>query len=398
MPRIGRQRPARGNQPPRRLRRHGPVAEEQIQDVRQRRRRNRQENPAPVNIAPPQQLPVNLNREPPAQLPAQPPAEQQPVPVHNQPVLPAANLPIQQNLPVQPLEPPPPPMIQAPLAVVNAPGPQNNGEIITNDPILIPNQYECDVYVSQALKDKIWNREYIDLALLLYQNFMSQVDKPQGVVGYDSVNGTLVVQSNKNSKVKAIKNIELWTDAFINYTKILLQKFPNLASDLIAYLSIIRGAGVPFERIYRYDQQFRLRMANNPTRSWSSIDGILWFTIIANGTSNTTTSVNYQINNRGYCWDFNFKCFCTRQTCFFRHACMKCGLAHPFAYCQQSTNKNINRTNFSRPQDYGSVRYRQNLIKPQQNFIRAPPVYQPPRQKVDRFPLLRLPGQLNSMY
>ena len=135
-------------------------------------------------------------------------------------------------------------------------------------------------------------------------------------------------------------------------------------------------------------------MANNPTRSWSSIDGILWFTIIANGTSNTSS--NPQINNRGYCWDFNFKCFCTRQNCYFRHACLKCGLAHPFAYCQQAINKNINRTNYNRPQTYGSIRHtRQNLTRPQQNFIRAPPVNQPPRPKVDRFPMLRLPGQPN---
>ncbi|XP_063426546.1 uncharacterized protein LOC134710223 isoform X3 [Mytilus trossulus] len=65
--------------------------------------------------------------------------------------------------------------------------------------------------------------------------------------------------------------------------KIFIQRFPNLASELTTYMSIIRGTQVSFEKIYCYDQQFRLRMANNPTRSWSSIDGILWYTVIANG-------------------------------------------------------------------------------------------------------------------
>jgi hypothetical protein len=36
----------------------------------------------------------------------------------------------------------------------------NNGEINDN-PNLIPSQSECDVYISQNLKEKNWNREYM---------------------------------------------------------------------------------------------------------------------------------------------------------------------------------------------------------------------------------------------
>ncbi|VDI59364.1 Hypothetical predicted protein [Mytilus galloprovincialis] len=125
------------------------------------------------------------------------------------------------------------------------PMPNQNGEI-NNDPMLIPNQSECDVYVSQNLKEKIWNREFIDLSLLLYQNFISQIDRPQNVISYDNAAGSLVITSNKNSKVKSIQNIESWTDAFINYMKIFIQRFPNLASELTTYMSIIRGTQVSF--------------------------------------------------------------------------------------------------------------------------------------------------------
>ncbi|VDI77783.1 Hypothetical predicted protein [Mytilus galloprovincialis] len=122
--------------------------------------------------------------------------------------------------------------VQAPFAQVEIPAPvpmpNQNGEI-NNDPMLIPNQSECDVYVSQNLKEKIWNREFIDLSLLLYQNFISQIDRPQNVISYDNAAGSLVITSNKNSKVKSIQNIESWTDAFINYMKIFIQRFPNLA-------------------------------------------------------------------------------------------------------------------------------------------------------------------------
>lgn len=37
----------------------------------------------------------------------------------------------------------------------------------------------------------------------------------------------------------------------------------------------------PFARIYQYNQQFRLRVAQNPSKSWSQIDGNLWFRFIA---------------------------------------------------------------------------------------------------------------------
>ena len=48
-----------------------------------------------------------------------------------------------------------------------------------------------------------------------------------------------------------------------------------LAGYLLSHISIIRGAVVdaPFHRVYQYDQQFRLRIAYNQTRTWSQIDG-----------------------------------------------------------------------------------------------------------------------------
>ena len=58
-----------------------------------------------------------------------------------------------------------------------------------------------------------------------------------------------------------------------------------LATDLISYMILIRGAvsDALFEWVYNYDKQFRLRIAQNPTRSWSQIDGNLWFRFIAKG-------------------------------------------------------------------------------------------------------------------
>ena len=83
--------------------------------------------------------------------------------------------------------------------------------------------------------------------------------------------------TNKPLKVKQIDSIGIWTDAFINYAKVMIDRHPLLAGDLLSYMSIIRGAVVDalFYRVYQYDQQFRLQIAYNQTRTWSQIDGNL---------------------------------------------------------------------------------------------------------------------------
>lgn len=84
----------------------------------------------------------------------------------------APNVQVQASAPIPapaPVPQAPVPLQEAPLYLPKAPltpAHMNNGEIIDN-PNLIPNQSECDVYIFQNLKEKNWNREYIDLALLL---------------------------------------------------------------------------------------------------------------------------------------------------------------------------------------------------------------------------------------
>jgi hypothetical protein len=74
-----------------------------------------------------------------------------------------------------------------------------------------------------------------------------------------------------------------------------------LATDLISYIILIRGAvsDALFERVYNYDKQFRLRIAQNPIRSWTQIDGNLWFRFIAKGALGGQLSTT---SNRA--WDF----------------------------------------------------------------------------------------------
>ncbi|CAC5356332.1 unnamed protein product [Mytilus coruscus] len=147
-------------------------------------------------------------------------------------------------------------------------------------------------------------------------------------------NGMLVI-SNKPSKVNTINNIELWTEAFAFFSKILLQKHASLVQDLFTYMSIIRDAisDAPFDRVYQYDRQFRLRVSLNHSKCWFEIDGFLWLKFIAKGSQGTPNPVVYQANLQKLCYDYNFKGFCQKSQCFYRHNCMKCSLQHPALSC-----------------------------------------------------------------
>jgi predicted secreted protein len=77
------------------------------------------------------------------------------------------------------------------------------------------------------------------------------------------ISNSLVKGINNGSGLtwEDIENIDSWTDAFLNYAKILVEKHTTMASELFTFMSIIRGAlaDATFDRVYMYDRQFRLR-------------------------------------------------------------------------------------------------------------------------------------------
>ena len=118
-----------------------------------------------------------------------------------------------------------------------------------------------------------------------------------------------------------------------------------LATDLISCMILIRGAvsDALFERVYNYDKQFRLRIAQNPIRSWSQIDDNLWFRFIAKGALGGQLSQQPQIEY-GFCYDFNFRKGCFRMNCRYKHVCLKCIGMHPSVLCNTFKNSHVNRS------------------------------------------------------
>ena len=108
---------------------------------------------------------------------------------------------------------------------------------------------------------------------------------------------------------------------------------------------LIRGAvsDALFERVYNYDKQFRLRIAQNSIRSWSQIDGNLWFRFIAKGALSGQLSQQPLIEH-GFGYDLNLRKGCIRMNCRYKHVCLKCNGMHPSVLCNTFKNSHVNRS------------------------------------------------------
>lgn len=297
----------------------------------------------------------NLRRRGAAQPEGQPPARRQrvvndvqpqPQPAENPPVVLPAQI---QNVQHEQI-------IQQPQ-LLNVPQAQPLGEVNVNfdEPMLIPNVNETNVFISQGIKEKIWLFQYIDLAIMHKSNLNIQFEQ-QNIISINE-QGRLVAQT-KLARSKAISNIEAWTDAFISYSQVLIERHAQKASELFSYMAIIRSAAsqCSIEKWYTYDQQFRLRVARDHTRNWGIIDSQLWLQFIALGIQKPQPS-----NSK--CFDFNFKGQCQKDNCTYRHICIKCFMNHPFITCRRYTGSNLGQGNPRFP-----VNKPVRPLLPQQNY------------------------------
>ncbi|XP_029443056.1 uncharacterized protein LOC115083391 [Rhinatrema bivittatum] len=137
-------------------------------------------------------------------------------------------------------------------------------------------QYTCTVgsltaHVSEALKEKIWRSEYVDIFELL---------RKEGE-GSDSKCHEACKLSAREKPFIA-KTLANWSAGFRILSSIIGQKFPEKCCSLIAYQDVICGS----YRMYggtawlEYDEQFRRNMAVNPGLEWDRKDIDLWLSKI----------------------------------------------------------------------------------------------------------------------
>lgn len=184
-----------------------------------------------------------------------------------------------------------------------------------------------DYNVTDAIKQKIINGEYIDLGQLLQRR--TGPDKSKCLTIED---GQLVVQQKQS--ILKINDINQWTDAFVIFSSIYSAAHPESVAGLFKYIHTVRlgakrsaGLGWKF-----YDEQYRLKKASNPSTSWGVVDQELWLLYMYYGTQSNNAS--FSSGNRYLkCYNFNFSGICHKAPCFYLHKCLNCSGNHPSIKC-----------------------------------------------------------------
>ena len=217
---------------------------------------------------------------------------------------------------------------------VNQPGHSGiTSSSLSVTPIISMND-QLGVNVSQQLRDKIINGEYVDLGALLANSSNEQ----SNALTLDS-NGQITLQPKQTKK---INDISMWLDAFLIFTSLYTTAHPDSMQGLLKYMYNVKlGAGRTSGLGWRdYDQQFRLKKAKNPSLSWGIIDLELWLLYMQSSAISQQPSTGLYSTNRK-CYEFNNKGRCLIPNCRYLHKCLKCNNPHPAVHCRvQLKNQN----------------------------------------------------------
>lgn len=181
-------------------------------------------------------------------------------------------------------------------------------------------------HVPGSVKQKIRSHQFVNLAVLL-----------KGGVELAELYGSNLLSVNEKGQLETrpktvsdkISNISRWTDAFLIFSSIYLEHFPEKTQELLKYMSVIREAANTHAGFgwRNYDEQFRLRQAAQ-VQSWGTINSDLWLRCFSSNQASSSYSNPYSSasSKPPPCLDFN-KGVCQWTFCRYTHACSVCSSA-----------------------------------------------------------------------
>lgn len=199
-------------------------------------------------------------------------------------------------------------------------------------------QFSLGHNVNEMIRQKIVEGKYVDLALLLKNsNIEDSASERIFLIGNDGQ-----MQSKLKNTLK-ITSIEKWTDAFLIYLSVFTSVHTSKYQDMLKYMHDVRTGAGRSSGWKIYDEQFRLKLAMDPTKSWSAIDTELWVMYMVGGHNMAPAGVQ-GVNK---CYMFNFQGFCGRKHCTYAHLCIKCSQEHAMTNCPLAVNVNKQAPSFS---------------------------------------------------
>lgn len=191
---------------------------------------------------------------------------------------------------------------------------------------------------SHRLKAKIWANQFIDLGLLL--------QRQEDPISLNISSGSVIVQQG-SSKPKLPMSIQQWTDAFLIFMGIFIEKYPEQAPHLLKYCYFIREMNKMLgDKAWRiYDVNFRM-LKETVDLPWQKPVEELRIKAASSNyqLQQPFRANNYQLQqpfraNTGgkpirFCYAFNNGEQCTRNPCSFAHRCQSCSGSHARANCR----------------------------------------------------------------
>ena len=98
-------------------------------------------------------------------------------------------------------------------------------------------------HIPLKLKEKAWKGDFIDFHLLI--KICMELANEQGIEGDLAVKGVSLAVVNKTSN--PIRNIYVWSSAFMVYASVMLEKWPNKGIAFFKYMHSQNGSfkGLP---------------------------------------------------------------------------------------------------------------------------------------------------------
>ena len=220
----------------------------------------------------------------------------------------------------------------------------------------LPLQVPLGLGVSQTLRQKIVNEEYIDFYLLLQDNPTESLT----LNFTQNVEGQTVAISPGKSREKKITNFNTWLKAFEIYVAIYSRSHPDKTPGLMKYASNMRELNDTYGSAAwgYYDKAFRKWRQYNKSFPWGVLYMEFYAKAMATGMTNGRNTQMQSLSNMDQsflpfrieqpfqpfrmpfnqkgpklCNWFAYKGKCRFDPCKFRHVCPLCNGHHPVFKC-----------------------------------------------------------------
>ena len=206
------------------------------------------------------------------------------------------------------------------------------------DQLFVSSSLPLDARVSDKVRAKIWNNEYVDFGTLIANPELE--NKYSVTVGHAESGSMPSLCLEPVSRPKKITTIEAWNGCFIIFVGVYTSKYPAEAPALMKYGEIIQDLAARGHNWSYYDQNFRfLRQRQASAFPWGVMHGELWLRAQSpltrkphpDHTAKPRARANLPRVPVGFCFKFHRGLACSG--CSFKHSCYKCSGDHRATQC-----------------------------------------------------------------